>query len=49
MSPQRVLDAIIITSVGVLCAAFVLDHLPLGIGAALIGGAAVILDDITRN
>ena len=26
MSPRRVLDAIIITSVGVLCAAFVLDE-----------------------
>lgn len=49
MSPQRVLDAIIITSAGVLCAAFVLDHLPLGFGAALIGAGAVILDDMTRN
>ena len=49
MSPRRVLDAIIITSVGVLCAAFVLGDLSLGIGAALIGGAAVILDDVTRN
>ena len=49
MSPQRWLDAIIITSVGVLCAAFMLDNLNLGIGAAIIGAAAVILDDIIRN
>jgi serine acetyltransferase len=49
MSPRRVLDAIIITSVGVLCAAFVLGDLSLGIGAAIVGAAAVILDDVTRN
>ena len=49
MSPQRVLDAIIITSVGVLCAAFLIDDFFLGLGAAIIGAAAVILDDVTRN
>ena len=49
MSPRRVLDAIIITSVGVLCAAFVLDDLSLGLGAAFIGGGAAILDDIIRK
>ena len=49
MSPRRVLDAIIITSVGVLCAAFVFDNLNLAMGAAIIGAAAVIVDDVTRN
>ena len=49
MSARRVLDAIIITSAGVLCAAFVLDDLSLGLGAAIVGAAAVILDDVTRN
>ena len=49
MSPHRVLDAINITSVGVLCAAFVLDDLSLGLGAAIVGAAAVILDDIIRK
>ncbi len=49
MSPRRVLDAIIITCAGVLCAAFVLDDLNLGLGAAIVGAAAVILDDVTRN
>jgi hypothetical protein len=46
---SRVLDAIIITSAGVLCTALALGDLSLGVLAALIGGTAAILDDITRN
>jgi len=49
MSAQRVLDAIIITCAGVLCAAFLIDDFFLGLGAAFIGGGAAILDDIIRK
>ena len=49
MSPQRVLDAVIIVCVGTLIAAFILDDINLAMGAGVIGAAAVILDDIIRN
>ena len=49
MNLRRMLDALIITSVGALCTAFVLDNLVLGVGAAIVGGAAAILDDIIRD
>ena len=49
MNLRRMLDALIITSVGALCTAIVLDNLVLGVGAAIVGGAAAILDDIIRD
>ncbi len=45
----RVFDALILTCVGVLCAAIVLDDFNLAIGAGVIAGVAAILDDIIRK
>lgn len=45
----RLLDVIVLTCVGVLCAAIVLDDYNLAIGAGVIAGVAAILDDIIRK
>ena len=45
----RLLDAIVLTCVGVLCAAIVLDDYNLAIGAGLLAGVAALLDDIIRK
>jgi len=40
---------IVMTCVGVLCAAIVLDDYNLAIGAGLLAGVAALLDDIIRK
>jgi hypothetical protein len=45
----RLLDVIVMTCVGVLCAAIVLEDYNLAIGAGLLAGVAALLDDIIRK
>ena len=46
---SRALGGLILTCVGVLCAAIVLDDFNLAVGAGVIAGVAAILDDIIRK